>query len=131
MWLDFSWDDAQNRPQTYIHPDMKGRPPWQLHLARRWPSWLRSRPHAYQNLHIDFPHSQEVPLQGVCPPRFLPEKLSCCPLNERKPVLIGLDWLLSKTFGPFHLIATHSRMNQHQDSAKSATNRLESTVVWA
>ena len=38
---------------------------------------------------------------------------------QHKPILIGLDWLRSRTFGLFRLLTNAGRMNQHQDSAKA------------
>jgi hypothetical protein len=42
-------------------------------------------------------------LRGVLRVEVCPENLFCSPLNT-KPILIGLDWLRSPTFGPFQRI---------------------------
>jgi hypothetical protein len=54
---------------------------------------------------------------GVYSPSNPARKIARSPVNTNR-ILIGLDWLPSKTFGPFHLITDARRMSEHQDSAK-------------
>jgi hypothetical protein len=85
-----------------------------------------ARPHAVQKCRHVSPAFRRGPHLRVYSPS-IPAREIFLLSGQHKPILN--DWLRSKTFGPFHDFTDARRMNQHQDSAKSATNRRGRTVV--